>query len=80
MKQQPYVLAIDQGTSSTKTILFDATGRMEAKGSAALHTDHFPNGFVEQDPEDIYRNVLTSVQQCLEAFVQKGHDVSEIAS
>lgn len=80
MKQQPYILAIDQGTSSTKTIIFDGAGRVEAKGSAALHTDHFPNGFVEQDPEGIYLNVLESVRQCLESFRQKGHSLSEIVA
>ncbi len=80
MKQKQFVLAIDQGTSSTKTIVFDAAGQAQAKGSAALHTDHFPNGFVEQDPEDIYQNVLLSVRRCLNAFKEKGHDLSEIAS
>lgn len=75
-----YVLAIDQGTSSTKTILFDETGRAAAKGSVALHTDHFDNGFVEQNPEAIYRNVLDSFRQCLDRFVQTGHDPADIAA
>ncbi len=76
MKQ--YILAIDQGTSSTKTILFDETGQMAAKGSVPLHTDHFDNGFVEQDPEGIYQNVLDSVKECLNQFQEKGHDLTEI--
>lgn len=80
MKEPSYLLAIDQGTSSTKTILFDAAGQAVAKGSAALHTDHFPNGFVEQAPEGIYRNVLESVRQCLAVFAQEGHNLSEIAA
>lgn len=75
-----YLLAIDQGTSSTKTIIFDETGRVAAKGSAALATQHFPNGFVEQDPEGIYNNVLKSLQQCLDVFKQKGHKLTEIVS
>lgn len=79
MNRKQYILAIDQGTSSTKTILFDEAGQAEARGSVALHTDHFANGFVEQDPEGIYRNVLDSARQCLEQFVQKGHGLSEIA-
>ncbi|MEZ4849858.1 MAG: glycerol kinase GlpK [Bacteroidia bacterium] len=75
-----YILAIDQGTSSTKTILFNELGQVEAKGSVPLHTNHFPNGFVEQDPEGIYQNVIDSVKECLYQFKQKGHQLSEIVS
>lgn len=78
MSGQEYILAIDQGTSSTKTIVFDATGQVVAKASVPLHTDYFPNGFVEQDPEGIYQNVLDSVGQCLEVMAQKGHTLSGI--
>lgn len=80
MKRAPYILAIDQGTSSTKTIIFDASGQVVAKGAAALHTDHFPNGFVEQSPEGIYQNMLDSLRQCLEVFRHKWHSLSEIIS
>ena len=61
-----YILAIDQGTSSTKTILFDQEGFAFAKGSEPLKTSYLQNGFVEQDPEEIYQNVLASVQKCLQ--------------
>lgn len=80
MKKKQYILAIDQGTSSTKSILFDEAGQAEAKGSAALHTDYFDNGFVEQNPEEIFQNVLESVRQCLGIFMQKGHELSAIIS
>jgi glycerol kinase len=69
-----YILAIDQGTSSTKTILFDETGNAVAKGSTPLKTNFLDGGWVEQDPEDIYQNVLSSVKECLKANI----DVSEI--
>ncbi len=75
-----YILAIDQGTSSTKSIVFDAKGSVLAKGAVPLHTDHFPNGFVEQDSEAIYHNVLASVRQCLEIFTEKGFELSNITS
>ena len=63
-----FVLAIDQGTSSTKTLIFDNEGKAVAKGCVDLKTNHFDNGFVEQDPEGIYQNVLDSVQECLLEF------------
>lgn len=75
-----FILAIDQGTSSTKTIIFDKNGDDVAKGHADLHTEYFDNGFVEQDPEEIYNNVLDSVALCIQEFEKKGHNLEEIAS
>lgn len=75
-----YILAIDQGTSSTKTIIFDEKGDAIAKGHADLHTDYFDNGFVEQNPEGIYQNVLDSVSLCIQDFENKGFNIEEIAS
>ncbi|MEL1241509.1 FGGY family carbohydrate kinase [Flavobacterium flavipallidum] len=75
-----YILAIDQGTSSTKTIIFDEQGQAAAKGCVDLKTDYFDNGFVEQNPEAIYQNVLDSVSECLKDFTQKGLNISDIIS
>jgi len=74
-----YILAIDQGTSSTKSLIFDENGQAVAKGSEPLFTHYTDNGFVEQEPEVIYENVLASVQKCLQQFTEKGFDKSEIA-
>ena len=63
-----YILAIDQGTSSTKTVMFDQNGALITKGSEALASYHPQPGFVEQDPEEIFQNVLASVRNCLEQF------------
>lgn len=76
--QKKYILAIDQGTSSTKTILFDELGQPFARGTVPLKTHYLNNGFVEQDPEDIYNNVLQSVQQCLKEFISKGGVLTDI--
>jgi glycerol kinase len=73
-----YILAIDQGTSSTKTILFDNEGKPFARGSEALKTNYTDNGFVEQDPEGIYQNVLASITQCLQDFKAKGGGLNDI--
>ena len=45
-----FILAIDQGTSSTKTLIFDQDGRVVASGVEPLHTRYLEGGFVEQDP------------------------------
>lgn len=73
-----YILSIDQGTSSTKTILFDEQGIPFSKGSEPLTTIYHDNGFVEQDPEGIFQNVLKSVEKCLADFKAKGGDYANI--
>jgi len=73
-----YILAIDQGTSGTKTIVFDEEGKVIAKASEPLKTYFLEGGFVEQDPVEIYNNVLTSVQKCIEAFKANGGNVTDI--
>lgn len=73
-----YLLSIDQGTSSTKSLIFDEAGQSIAKGTELLHTDYFENGFVEQDPEVIYQNVLASVNKCLLQFEAAGFSVDAI--
>jgi glycerol kinase len=73
-----YILAIDQGTSSTKTVVFDEEGRAVAKSVEPLHTIYMENGFVEQDPEEIIQNVLASVAKCLHDFKSRGGGVEYI--
>ena len=75
-----YILAIDQGTSSTKSLVFDSGGVVIAKGAESLQTFYLDNGFVEQDPEGIYNNVLISVEKCLHQFKEKGFDTKDIAA
>ena len=59
---EAFILAVDQGTSSTKTVVFDTNGKIVAQATEPLKS-YFPQpGFVEQDPLEIYQNVLTSVQ------------------
>lgn len=73
-----YILSIDQGTSSTKTIIFDQDGKAVAKGFEPLKSYFSDGGFVEQNPEEIYSNVLASVQKCLNVFKSGGGNVAGI--
>ncbi len=63
-----YILAIDQGTSGTKALVFDEHGEAIARGSAPLSATTPRPGFVEQDPEAIWTSVLQAVASCLAAF------------
>ncbi|MBD0298683.1 MAG: carbohydrate kinase, partial [Flavisolibacter sp.] len=73
-----YILSIDQGTSSTKAILFDEAGKAAAKGSEPLKSYFLEGGLVEQGPEEIYKNVLASVEKCITAFKAKGGVIANI--
>ncbi|KIC45073.1 glycerol kinase [Ruegeria sp. ANG-S4] len=61
-----YILAIDQGTTSSRAIMFDAS--MQRVGTAQHEfTQHFPQeGWVEHDPEDIWDSVLTVCREVME--------------
>ena len=58
-----HVLAIDQGTTSTRAILFDTAGRSVAVAQRGF-PQHYPQaGWVEHDPEDIWRDTLAVAQE-----------------
>ncbi len=60
------ILAIDQGTSSTKCLLVDAAGEVVARGSAPLREQHPRPGWVEQDSLEILGTIRAAVRSCLE--------------
>ena len=52
------IIAIDQGTTSSRAILFDEEGTILAQQSAEF-SQHFPaDGWVEHDPEDIWQTTI----------------------
>jgi len=65
-----YILAVDQGTSGSKSLIFDENGTALARGFQPLSSSFPQPGFVEQDPEEIYQSALASVKRCLKAFEQ----------
>ncbi|HKB23196.1 MAG TPA: glycerol kinase GlpK [Methyloceanibacter sp.] len=58
MSRDAYVLAIDQGTTSTRAILFDAEGKARVAAQVPLPQIYPEPGQVEHDPEEIWRSVL----------------------
>ena len=58
MSGEAFVLAIDQGTTSTRAILFDRDGRARATAQVPLTQIYPAPGQVEHDPEEIWRAVL----------------------
>jgi glycerol kinase len=65
-----YILTIDQGTSGTKTVIFNSRGEITSKATEPLRS-YFPEpGFVEQDSIELYQNVLSSIKKCLKEFMK----------
>ncbi len=70
-----HILALDQGTSSSRSIVFDAQGRIVAQAQREL-TQHFPQpGWVEHDPMEIWATQLATAQQ---AIAQAGLTAADI--
>ncbi|PIE40528.1 MAG: glycerol kinase [Gammaproteobacteria bacterium] len=60
-----YILSIDQGTTSTRAIIFNADMQVVAIDQQAL-PQHYPrSGWVEHDPEDLWQTTLTTCQAAL---------------
>ena len=56
MPDTKYVLAIDQGTTSSRAIVFDHCGQIVESGQIE-HEQIFPQaGWVEHNPEEIWKN------------------------
>ena len=65
MRKQ-YVLAVDQGTSGTKVVIIDASGRIVASKSKE-HKQYYPvPGWIEHDPVEIYTNVKSLLKEVVE--------------
>jgi glycerol kinase len=72
---KPNLLAIDQGTTSTRAILFDGEARPLASHAIALRQIYPANGWVEHDPAEIWQASLA----CCRA-VLKGRAAGEVAA
>lgn len=78
MADNPHILAIDQGTTSSRAIVFDQHG-----GIVTLAQQEFPqlypaSGWVEHDPETIWSSTLTVSRQALAQAERQGAEVIAI--
>src|SRR6201986_4773669 len=72
-----YVLAVDQGTTSSRAIVFGASYRVHGVAQQEF-PQHYPrSGWVEHDPEDIWRDVLAVSR---EAIAKAGLAHADIAA
>ena len=62
---QPAILAIDQGTTRTKALVFDAQGRSLAESASEIPLTYPRPGWVEQDPRDLLQSVISNARAAL---------------
>ena len=73
-----YVLAIDQGTTSSRAIIFDKAGSIVSTGQLE-HEQIFPKaGWVEHDPAEIWRNTGEVIGQALGKANLTRHDIAAV--
>ena len=76
-KMKKYVLALDEGTTSTRAILFDKDSRVVSMAQHEITQIYPEPGWVEQDPMDIYANQYASLTECI---AKSGISPDEIAA
>ena len=67
-----HILAIDQGTTSTRAMLFSVTGHCALVAQQELQQFFPEDGWVEHDPEEIWQAVVNVCRQVLTQAAQKG--------
>ncbi|WP_061961303.1 glycerol kinase GlpK [Demequina flava] len=73
-----YIVSIDQGTTSTRAIIFDEGGQIVASGQFE-HEQHFPApGWVEHDPVEIWTNVREAVGFAMAKANITRHDLAAV--
>jgi glycerol kinase len=73
-----YLLAIDQGTSSSRTVIYDHETRVLASAQQEF-PQHYPKpGWVEHDPEDIWSSVQSVTREAMAAAGARAADITGV--
>jgi glycerol kinase len=73
-----FVLAIDQGTTSSRAIIFDRAGSIKAVAQREL-TQHYPRpGWVEHDPQEIWTTQVGVVAEAIAAAALHASDIAAL--
>lgn len=73
-----YIMALDQGTTSSRAIIFDKEGRIRAMKQKEF-TQHFPkSGWVEQDPMEIWATQMSVMMEARETMGIRTEDIAAI--
>ena len=73
-----FLLALDQGTSSSRSIVFDAQGRIVAMAQREIRQIYPQPGWVEHDPREIRDTQLATARQALAEAKLAASDIAAI--
>ncbi len=74
----PYLLSLDQGTSSSRSIVFDEAGRIVSMAQRELRQIYPQPGWVEHDPEEIWQSQLATAREALARAGLAARDISAL--
>ncbi len=73
-----YIIALDQGTTSSRTLIFDEAGQVVATSQREF-TQYYPNdGWVEHIPEEIWQSQRITMEEAMQKAGITGKDVAAI--
>ncbi|MEY8877334.1 MAG: glycerol kinase GlpK [Leptothrix sp. (in: b-proteobacteria)] len=73
-----YLLALDQGTSSSRSIVFDESGHVVAMAQREFRQIYPQPGWVEHDPDELWTSQLATAQEALAKAGLTGRDIASI--
>ncbi|KAI5250461.1 glycerol kinase [Aureobasidium subglaciale] len=73
-----FIGAIDQGTTSSRFIIFDGVGEPVAMHQIEFEQKYPESGWHEHDPWELVSSVETCIEEATKKFLEKGHKVSDI--
>ncbi|KAJ5949032.1 Glycerol kinase [Penicillium verhagenii] len=76
--KERFIGTIDQGTTSTRFIIFDCTGVPIAKYQTEFRQLHEHPGWHEQDPYELVESVFICIEEAMKSFLALGHSRSDI--
>ena len=75
MAKQNYILAIDEGTTGTTSLLINNEGQVVAKAYQEVHPLYPQPGWVEEDAEELFQKAIAGAH---EAIQKAGIDISQV--
>lgn len=75
---EPVLLAIDQGTSSTRAIGFERSGAVVAQAQQSFQQIYPASGWVEHDPEVLWATTLSTTREALQRLREQGRPAAAI--
>ena len=78
MTDRPLLLAIDQGTTSSRAIVFDLAGAIISSSQQEFRQLYPDDGWVEHDPQEIWQTTLTTAREALASAENFGGVVAGI--